>query len=265
MTTTILPSSARSGRYGLRQACRSERAKFFSIRSTWWTLAVTLVGTLAVTVLAVSPAAHHTRRWYGQFDATNLSLSGLYIGALAIGVLGALVFTSEYGSGTIRSSMSAMPRRLEFLLGKILLVAAFAMGTGELLAFSCFALGHAILGSSPVPAWGLSAPGVLRAVAGTGVTIGLLGIMGAAIGAAVRRTAGAIGIYVALLFLLPLLFTKMPGNLVRFTPLALIANSVASVIGEHGAVSASAALVLLVAYAAVLVLLGAVVVVRRDP
>jgi len=263
-TITVLPAP-RSSRYGLRQACRAEWAKLFSIRSTWWTLFVTVVGTLVVTALSTASAAHHQPGWYQGFDPTNQSMSGLAIGALAIGVLGALVFTSEYGSGTIRSSMAATPRRLEFLLAKLLVVGAVALAVGEVLTFSCFALGHAILGSSPVPSWSLTDPGVLRSVVGSGVTIGLLGLMGAAIGAAVRRTAGAMGIYVALLFLLPILLAKMPGNLVRFTPLIIIANSIAAVVRHTGFVSPVVGFVLLACYTVALILLGVVVVTRRDP
>jgi ABC-type transport system involved in multi-copper enzyme maturation permease subunit len=265
VTTITVAPAPRSSRYGLRQACRAERAKLFSIRSTWWTLFVTVGGTLVVTALSASSAAHRPPGSYQGFDPTNQSMSGLAIGALAIGVLGALVFTSEYGSGTIRSSMAATPRRLKFLLAKLLVVGALALALGELLTFSCFALGHAILGSSHVPSWSLTDPGVLRSVVGAGVAIGLLGVMGAAIGAAVRRTAGAIGIYVALLFLLPLILAKMPGNLARFTPLIVIANSIGAVVRQSGVVSPVVGFVLLTCYTVALILLGAVVVSRRDP
>ena len=111
MSTITGPRPAPRHRYGLPPACRAEWAKLFSIRSTWWTLFVTAVGTLVVTALSASSVAHHGRGWYGALDPTNQSMSGLTIGALAIGVLGALVFTSEYGSGTIRCSMAATPRR----------------------------------------------------------------------------------------------------------------------------------------------------------
>ena len=142
---------------------------------------------------------------------------------------------------------------------------ALALAVGEVLTFSCFALGHAILGSSPVPTWSLTDPGVLRAVVGSGAAIGLLGLMGAAIGAAVRRTAGAIGIYVAILFLLPLLLTKMPGNLSRSPRSSIVANSIAAVVHQSGSVSALVGFALFAGYAVALILLGAAVVTRRDP
>lgn len=263
MTTAAPASGAR--RYGLRQACRAERAKLFSIRSTRWTLFVTVAGTLVVTALSTSSAAHRQPGSYQGFDPTNQSMSGLAIGALAIGVLGALAFTSEYGSGTIRSSMAATPRRLEFLLAKLIVVGLLALAVGEVLTFSCFGLGHLILGSSPVPAWNLTEPGVMRAVVGSGIAIGLLGLMGAAIGAAVRRTAGALGAYVALLFLLPLLLTKMGGNLPRFTPLIIIANTIAAAAPPGGSVSPDLGFALLGCYTLLLAFLAAVVVTRRDP
>lgn len=265
MTAITTRPAPRASRYGLRQACRSEVAKLFTIRSTWWTLFVTVVGTLVVTALSTRSAAHQPPGWYQGFDPTNQSMSGLTIGALAIGVLGVLVFTSEYGSGTIRSSMAATPRRLEFLLAKLLVVGALALALGEVLTFSCFALGHLILGSSPVPAWSLSDPGVLRAVVGSGVAIALLGLMGAAIAAAVRRTAGAIGIYVALIFLLPLVLAKVSQNLLRFTPLSIIANSIAAVVHQADSVSPMVGFVLFACYTVALISLGAVVVIRRDP
>ena len=50
-------------------------------------------------------------RWYRGFDPTNQSLAGLAIGSLTLGVLGVLAMSGEYGTGTIRSSLAAMPRR----------------------------------------------------------------------------------------------------------------------------------------------------------
>ena len=121
MTTIPVPSatvrtgtpaaSARPGhwRAGLAQTMRAEWTKFVSLRSIRWTLLVTTVGTLLVTFLATRGALHHGRQWYQGFDPTNQSLAGLAIGSLAIGVLGVLVVTGEYGTGTIRASLAAMP------------------------------------------------------------------------------------------------------------------------------------------------------------
>jgi len=65
--------------------------------------------------------------------------------------------------------------------------------------------------------------------------------------------------------LLPLLLTKVPGDLGRFTPLLIIANSVAAVVHQTGSVSPAVGLALFAGYTVVIVLLGAAVITRRDP
>ena len=89
--------------------------------------------------------------------------------------------------------------------------------------------------------------------------------MGAAIGAAVRRSAGAIGVYVAVVFLLPLVLAKASEDLARLTPLMLLANSIAAVVHQTESVSPVLALVLFTSYTAAIIVLAAVVVSRRDP
>ncbi len=93
---------------GAGEAVRAEMTKLSSLRSTTWTLLATVVSTLLVTVL-VTNGIHRSGRpaWQG-FDPTNESLSGLAIGQLTIGLLGILMITGEYGSGTIRSSLAAV-------------------------------------------------------------------------------------------------------------------------------------------------------------
>jgi ABC-2 type transport system permease protein len=108
MTTTLTPRIP-LGRYGLEQTTRSEISKVTSLRSSLWILLITLVGTAGITVLAANSTGHHSAQWYQGFDPTNQSLSGLAIAVLAVGVFGVLAVTSEFGSGTIRSSSAPPP------------------------------------------------------------------------------------------------------------------------------------------------------------
>ena len=121
-----------------RQTMRAEWTKLVSLRSTRWTLLVTAVGTLLVTFLATHGALHHSRAWYQGFDPTNQSLAGLAIGSLALGVLGILAISGEYGTGTIRSSLAAMPRRGVLLTAKIAVVGFRTLAIGEVLSFLSF-------------------------------------------------------------------------------------------------------------------------------
>jgi ABC-2 type transport system permease protein len=251
-------------RYGLKQVMRSELAKIATLRSTFWTLLVTVVGTIGVTVLATQSAGHHSHQWYQGFDPTNQAMTGLALGTLAIGVFGVLSITGEYGSGTIRSSLSAAPRRPLLLGAKILVVGAAALAVGEVLTFASFWIGQAVLSAGGAPTAALDQPGVLRAVALSGAFLALLGLLGLGLGAVIRHTAGAMAAFVGLTFLLPLLIQRLPGDPSRYTPVGILANSVSAVTPQGNHVSVPVGFLLMVLYSAVVLGLGAVLIARRD-
>ena len=109
-----------------------------------------------MTVLATSNIHRKPQAVLQQgFDPTNQSLTGLAIGSLTIGLLGILMITGEYGSGTIRSSLAAIPRRRLLLGAKVLVIAAISLAVGEILTFACFFTGRSILsGNAPVASLG---------------------------------------------------------------------------------------------------------------
>ncbi len=115
----VLP--APSGRAGFGGTLRSEFTKIRSVRSTWWTLIVLLAISIGIGA-AISGAAaanwsHASASDRATFDATQVSIAGLfYLGQLVIVVLGALVVTAEYSTGMIRTSLTAMPRRVTVYL-----------------------------------------------------------------------------------------------------------------------------------------------------
>ena len=127
------------GRVGLRRAMAAEWTKLWSVRSTTWTLvgtAVAVVGLCALGTGTVSPSEIID-------DPTRRSLIGVFLGQLIFGVLGVLVMSAEYGTGTIRATLSAVPRRPVVLTAKILVFGAVAVVVSEILTFSAFALGQA--------------------------------------------------------------------------------------------------------------------------
>lgn len=260
------PASGRQapGSYGLKQLIRGEVTKMASLRSTLWTLLVTVAGTLGVTALAANGALHRSPEWYKGFDPTNQALTGLALATLAIGVLGVLSASGEYATGTIRSSLAAAPRRGLFMAGKVVVVGVTALLLGELLTFSSFAVGQGILPTGGAPSTTLGQPGVLRAVMLSGAAMALLGLLGLGLGVIIRHTAGAIGGYVAVTFLLPLLVQALPGNPSRFTPIGILGNSVTVVVHQPNQVPASIGFMLLILYSAVILGIGAAQIVRRN-
>src|SRR5215470_2993207 len=102
----------RPGHYRFRHVARMEWIKLRSLRSTWWTLGITVCGATAMAVVI----GINTRNAGG--DLTNNALAGVVPGLLLTGVLGVLTMTSEYTSGMIRATLAAIPRRPVVLAAK---------------------------------------------------------------------------------------------------------------------------------------------------
>jgi ABC-2 type transport system permease protein len=264
MTNLTVATRTQRG-YGLSHAVRAEVTKLTSLRSTTWTLLATLIGTLLVTVLATDGIHRSGRGAWQGFDPTNQSLSGLAIGQLTIGLLGILMITGEYGSGTIRSSLAAIPRRRLFLGAKIVVMAGISLVVSEILTFACFFIGRVIL-SGHAPVASLGQPGVLRALILSGAFLALLGMFGLGLGVIIRHTAGAITAFVGVIFLLPVLLQPLSahGNPARFTPEHILASSVAAVVPESGSVSPTIGFVLMALYCAATLGVGMIILQRRD-
>ncbi len=264
MTVPLFTSYTPTGRYGLKQVIRAEAAKIATLRSTLWTLFVSIAGMAIVTSISTNSALHKGPDFYRGFDPTNQSLAGILIGILTMGVFGVLVVTGEYASGTIRTSLAAAPRRPLFLAGKALVAGTGMLVICEMLTFGCFALGQAILSGGGAPSAHLGQPGVARAVIMSGLFLALFGMLGMGIGAIVRSTAGAISAYVGVTFLLPLLMRQLSGNPARYTPVQMLANSVSVTVRNPDQLSPTLGLVLMVAYAAAVLVAGAVLFISRD-
>ena len=264
MTAPAFTPSIPAGRYGLKQVLRAEMVKLTTLRSTLWTLVITIAGVIGVTTIATNSVLHHSADWYQGFDPTNQSLAGVLIGVLTMGVFGVMVVTGEYSSGTIRTSLSAAPRRPVLLASKALVAGAAMLALCEALSFACFGLGQAILSGGGAPHANLGQPGVARAVLLSGLFLALFGLLGMGIGALIRNTAGAISTYVGVTFLLPLLLHQLAGNPAKYTPVQILSNSVSATVPSNGQVSPTLGLVLMVVYTAAALAAGLVMFVSRD-
>ena len=263
MTNIAAMESPRS-RYTMRHVVRAELTKLTSLRSTIWMLLVTFAGSVVVTILSTNSVTHHDPAWYQGFDPTNQAMGGLVLAMLTVGILGALAATGEYGSGTIRASLAATPRRRLFLAGKAVVVGGIVLVVGEVLAFVCFGVGQAILGSGGAPTASLGQPGVLQALLLSGAFLALLALMGLGLGVPMRHTAGAISAYVAVTFLIPVLLNRLPSNPARFTPVPILANSIAAVVRNPGQVSIGLGMLLMLLYCGTALALAAFSIVGRD-
>jgi ABC-2 type transport system permease protein len=219
MTTTQIAPAARqrllppeTGRAGFADALRSEFTKIRSTRSTYWTLLALIVVCIGIGALACAGTASHPQGISpAEFDATQQSLAGLYVGQLVIAALGALTITSEYSTGMIRTSLAVQPRRGVVFAAKGVVFAVVTLIVGLITSFGSFFVGQAILSSAHVHLSAtLGQPNVLRAVIGGALFLTACGMLAYGLGAVLRHTAAAISAAIGLLFVLTVLVQFMP-------------------------------------------------------
>lgn len=249
---------------------RAEWTKLRSVRSTTWTLLAT-VG-LAVGFGALIGASQMAswddldRVEQLRFDATSFSLSGLFLAQLAVGVLGTVIVTSEYATGQIRATLGATPQRLTVLGAKATTFVGVVLVTGLIASFSAFGVGQAIFASKGLQA-SITDPGVLRAVSGGALYLTGIGLLGLGIGTILRRAAGAIASLVALLFILPIVTGFLPSSFQdavgKYLP-AQAGMAIFNVVPAPQTLSPWVGFGVLLAYGAVALAVGGLLLVRRD-
>ena len=221
MSTPVPMITPVAGPVTLLRVVRSEWTKFRSLRSTWWSIAITVLAAVGVGVLtSASAAGNHAASAVPAAVAERSELGGL-ISQLAVGVLAVLFICGEYGTGMIRSSMIAVPRRLPVLWAKLGVFSVVVLPVTLVSSLAAYGLGQVFWQAHGRPAVALTDPGVARVVFGAAVCIVLTGLCALAIGVLVRNTAAAITTMVGLYFMLPILAAAMPqriAELSRFLP-----------------------------------------------
>jgi hypothetical protein len=140
----------------------------------------------------------------------DVALAGVNLSQLAIAVLGVLVMTAEYSTGTIRASFAAVPRRLIVLAAKTVVFAVVALALMVPSVIAAFFASQAVLARHGILQISFSYPGVARAVIGGALFVTVVGVFALGLGAIVRNTAGGIATFVALMFVLPPLMNVLP-------------------------------------------------------
>ncbi|HCA84441.1 MAG TPA: ABC transporter permease, partial [Streptomyces sp.] len=175
------------GRTHLGHALASEWTKIRTVRSTVWTLAV--MASLVVGIGFLASAATDTTDYVTDPPITN-GLFGLLLGQICVITLGVLVVTSEYGTGMIRTTLTAAPKRSRVLAAKALVFFAVSW-TVTTVVCTLSALIGAGLHSGPGVAEATGGQWA-GATAGAGLYVSLLGMLALAVGSMLRHSAGAI-------------------------------------------------------------------------
>lgn len=271
-TTLNLSTIARTARPNTEKVTpgrvlNAEWIKFRSLRSTWYSLGgavAAMIGTAAV-IGYTSSTATWSELEPGLAAATG-PLQGFFLAQLLIGVLGVLLVAGEYGTGMIKSTFAAVPKRWPVLGAKAAVMGAVALVTMSVASFAAFFAAQAFLGPDGHGS-SLSDPGVLRAVAGTGVYLTLIGMLGGALGWILRSTASAIAAFLGLLMVLPVLVGFLPGSVgdtvTKYLP-SEAGEAFVSSLSSSDALSPGAGVAVLVAWVVAALAVGFVVVRGRD-
>ena len=198
-------------RPGFPDTLRAEWIKFWTVRSTFWATATLFVLGAGLTTLVCALAAKDIASGAAGESPGSFVTWGMMIAQITAIVLGTLVATSEYGTGMIRATLAATPRRGAVLAAKALVVSStlFVVGTGT--AFAGYFAGNWFLDREGV-GLALSDEGVLRALFGSGLYMAGLGLFAAALGLLVRHTAAVLSAVLGLVFVVGQMAWLLPGT-----------------------------------------------------
>jgi ABC-2 type transport system permease protein len=248
----------------------SEWTKLRSLRSTWITLGAMAVLTVGLAG-AVGYGMHRSIQGGEPAPSVAETVGAAFLPidffVLVLGVFGVLQMSGEYGTGLIRATLTAVPRRLPVLAAKAVVQVAVtgpvmvAVSLASFLAFVAFLGGGTSLGD----------PGLPGAIAGAAACPVLMGLLGLGIGTMLRNTAGAITTLVAVLLVVPaLLGPAMPGDredqIMKYVP-TIAGQAMYRVDGGGGpfeTLSPGASAAVLVGWVVLMLAGGAAVLRRRD-
>jgi ABC-2 type transport system ATP-binding protein len=203
-----------------RDSVASEWMKLWSSRSTKALVAGTVLAGAGLGILAANalgaqyPTLSEEAR--AAFDPTAVSLRGSIVAQLTIGLLGAVLVTAEYGTGTIATSLAAVPDRSKLLASKVAVLIPVALATGLAVTLGGFLGGQAVLGRHAV-AVSLADPEALRAVLGGSLHLTASALLGLGVGTLTRSTSASVSTLFGATLIIPAFAPTLPGELARLT------------------------------------------------
>jgi hypothetical protein len=234
----------------------AEWTKLFALRSTW-----VVAGTIALLTVALAGATG----WHTHRADVPGALLGIDFVSLVLGVFGIMMITGEYGSGLIRATFAAVPRRLPVLLAKAVVLAAAAVPLMVLVVVAALAANRVLAGHAAPPG-----TDPVRAATGAVAASVAFALLGLGVGALLRHTATAITVYVLSMLLLPALLQaalpeRLGTDIVRYVPVAAAQAMYTTGDNPFRMLAAGPAVLVTAGWVAALLALGGMVLWRRDP
>jgi ABC-2 type transport system permease protein len=186
---------------------RSEWTKVRTLRANPWLLFGALAGTIAlgVTVAWAVPLPSCTPPAVCREDTVRLTLSGVYLGQIAVILLATLAVTNEYATRMVQTTLAASPKRLLVYAARAIVVTMLALVAGAVGVLGALGLGRLVLVKHGFPPLSLADAPTARAAVGTMLYFGLLALFCVGIGTAVRHTPAALSVMFSALYVVPML------------------------------------------------------------
>jgi ABC-2 type transport system permease protein len=198
-------------RPGFGSTLRAEWIKFWSVRSTTWSVVMLFVLGAGLTALICAANAEWLASGEADESPGSFVTFGMTFAQITAIVLGTLTVTSEYGTGMIRATLAATPRRGSVLAAKAVVLTGTLLVAGVVTAFAGYFAGNWFLEREGV-GLALGDEGVLRSMFGSGLYMAGLGLLAAAVGLLVRHTAAALSTVLALVFVVGNMAFLLPGT-----------------------------------------------------
>jgi ABC-2 type transport system permease protein len=272
--TTFVPGHDRLAFSGILQ---SEFIKITSLRSSVGLLLGIIIFGLGVSVALGVTLGDAGVPEVGSvgFMLDQVTIGTVLFGQLIAGVLGVLVIAGEYSSGTIQSTLIAVPSRVAVLAAKAIVLFATSTAAALLAMLGSWAATYPMFAEFGIEI-GLAAPGVVFALLGGSVYVGLSAVLGLGIGTLLRSVAAGVATVISVILLLPIVLSVLPASdLVRNLHLLSMSkagdamSNAADGSGgfldlSDGYVSSGAGWVVALVWAGVFLVLGAIQLRRKD-
>ncbi|KQZ08506.1 ABC transporter permease [Agromyces fucosus] len=199
---------------------RSEWIKLRSLRSTTWSYLIVIAISLGMAlIMSLSMASDMN----GGADASGMpadgqvslivqsSVFGVFFGQLVAGVLGVLIISGEYTTGMIRSTLTAVPKRLPALAAKAIVLFVTTFLVGLVANLGAFVVSSVVFAGVDVSA-SLVEPAVFLPILGGALYLALVSVFALGVGTMLRSSAGGIAAVLGVMLLLPTVLQMIPAE-----------------------------------------------------
>ena len=257
---------------------RSEWIKLRSLRSTTWSYLIVIAISLGMAlIMSLSMVSDMN----GGADASGMpadgqvslivqsSVFGVFFGQLVAGVLGVLIISGEYTTGMIRSTLTAVPKRLPALAAKAIVLFVTTFLVGLVANLGAFLVASVIFSGVDVSA-SLVDPAVFLPILGGALYLALVSVFALGVGTMLRSSAGGIAAVLGVMLLLPTVLQMIPAEwahdlipyLISSAGLGIFTSTTAEPAGD--ALGAWLSLLIVLAWMGASIAGAAVLLKRRD-